>query len=533
MDKYGKLDSILKRNKLDPDAPLLNPQRANDFFGEVFKYNKDKSNRDIFSTAVPASPAGKIGRVVKKYTTGPFMDAYSTVGKALNAKPYSLEEATNFTMAGMAASMPGGPVTGNDSELAVIKQPKHIVATIRKILKNEYKARGPKTGTSVDALLRRTVYRGDYNKRWPVGEGGKAPDFRNITPSGGNVGEPLGVSSTFDPEVANAYSSGGEFSRAVPLYGGKPEDVILNSLRVDHGEDLLTGYKKALSMELDKASKNKITKMLSSGRPWEHIDSPAFNRVLTNHLEIKGYKGVLYHTGRYNESELKMFNPADLLHLDKRNRTDSAVVRYNEIVQPSPSTSTKAYREYMWMGHDATDAYPLGLDGTSLGELVYQNLDVPNFINEHPAGQKILNDFLTSFGRDKIKRVVKTAQDAVNAEHLLLNTGKYSFAGRSKLIPAVVDDYVSANKRDIAKGVVCPLYPLPEFLQDMSLAEKGEGGLPIIIRKLANPELTRDLPELVTFKAKRQLIKRIKEMPHYTGKEVNFWVGQLKGNNTP
>ena len=50
-----------------------------------------------------------------------------------------------------------------------------------------------------------------------------------------------------------------------------------------------------------------------------------FNKAITEELQARGYKGILYSPHRYGEYELRMFNPKDVLLTDLRRKGETGV----------------------------------------------------------------------------------------------------------------------------------------------------------------------------------------------------------------
>jgi len=398
--KLTDIDSVLRKNKIKPRGKLASiSESLYDAAKELSYYDPVRRNTDLATGPVPMkkipTAAGKVARVVKKNFIAPVMDAYQTMNKVNTGQPYSMGEAQNFAGVGLLASMLGGPKGGFDpSETAVIRQPPIVTKAIRKILKDEYKARGPVDQTNpIDILLRRTVFRGELHGRWPkvVENKAMAPNFGHKWRTASNIGEPVGVSSTFSPEVAvNSFSNSAEMSRAVPLFGDKPENVILNMLDAKHRGIVKGSYITAVNKYLDEAPDDIILKLAGSKKPWELFSLDKFNDHLTTDLEEKGYKGILYHPDRYGEQELKMFNPADLLHLDMRKLGDKAVDRYIGDVVEAKTNRDIAYQDYLSTTQQET----------SLRDSIYSKIDTTGVIRKHPKVQDVIRKELESLPKD-------------------------------------------------------------------------------------------------------------------------------------
>lgn len=150
------------------------------------------------------------------------------------------------------------------------------------------------------------------------------------------------------------------FARVLPMYGGRPEDNILVAYQDTQtlkdayvktaksllgqrdqkfrqsGTSLLEQFNVSSppldkwtleSLEkyensLDFAEDSVIKELISFGTKRKE-----FNRLLTEELKSAGFKGILYSPRRFDEAELKMFDPRDVLKLDERWLDDPAIER--------------------------------------------------------------------------------------------------------------------------------------------------------------------------------------------------------------
>jgi hypothetical protein len=146
-------------------------------------------------------------------------------------------------------------------------------------------------------------------------------------------------------EIPKYISQPIKIARVTPLYGGPPEEKLLYGWEEESGRVLQEIYREAVQdrtkdiIARDQAGKNVTQEeydFLASPRyftfkqtikdaDWgdvtdESSDLFQFNKAITEKALERGYKGILYHPkrGGYDELELKMFDPKDVLILDTR-----------------------------------------------------------------------------------------------------------------------------------------------------------------------------------------------------------------------
>src|SRR5574343_116007 len=243
---------------------------------------------------------------------------------------------------------------------------------------------------------------------------GEAPTYMGMRASSSNVGEPHGISLSYDPKVSARFnapetiSSGDKFNevrnklmdlpvsedsyhellnrtrqltsttkvgRAMPLYGGPPEDKILMAWKPEHGAEFRSayveaaqemankypGFKKsiealdpgesgeAIKYAIDKAKNVWTPKWGESGAvelteaaytPKRYKSSrDEFNSIMSRILRERGWKGMLHSPHRYQEYELRMFDPYDVMHIDKR------AVAQSSVDNPMQSQAVQRLRE--------------------------------------------------------------------------------------------------------------------------------------------------------------------------------------------
>jgi hypothetical protein len=259
--------------------------------------------------------------------------------------------------------------------LGVIGIPaKGAVKKLREVMAIENRARGAaEAGDTVGKILRGTFWHG--RPRYPkVEELGERlvtstprkdtttlyeglPSYRDIRGKKGNLGEPEGISLSYDPAVAAHFSdSAPNIGRVFPRYGGKPEDKILKAWTPEAGEILNASYEDAVHEVFTKSKglASDVQEAIVSygelpGKAFrnvlqgDQVKYREFNKALTASLQNKGYKGILYSPGRYDEQELRMFNPEDVLHLDERSK---------DIARPSLTSAAyeSNLRSRLWEG---------------------------------------------------------------------------------------------------------------------------------------------------------------------------------------
>ena len=237
----------------------------------------------------------------------------------------------------------------------VIRQPEAVAKYLRKLMKEERGKWGkPEPGDVFGKVLRQPMYRGQATVPEPAAHASKqvdagfAPDFLhgdiNIGPvptmaetrtSMRHIGEPgfagkgAGVSVSAHPDIAVQYSkrrAGNDYnvSRVMPLFGGRPEDVVLNPLQQGHQDVIRGAYENAALQMIAEGQlthpgggkKFTYDDMRSQLRRGNKVD--LFNEQLTKNLQESGFKGILHAPRRHGDFELQMFSGKDLMHIDER-----------------------------------------------------------------------------------------------------------------------------------------------------------------------------------------------------------------------
>lgn len=142
-------------------------------------------------------------------------------------------------------------------------------------------------------------------------------------------------------EINDRLNAGPPIARVMPMYGGVPEEKILRISNPEHQEVIKSSYEEALKKFLseDPEAMSRITGY--GGRPptrskfleelrYDDALRKKFNDILSGTMQEKGYKGLLYTPQRYDEYELKMFDPKDIMALDVRRVDDPTLSKLFE-----------------------------------------------------------------------------------------------------------------------------------------------------------------------------------------------------------
>jgi hypothetical protein len=267
----------------------------------------------------------------------------------------------------------------------------------------------PSTGKEVEEYVTK-----QFGKEY----GTEAPVFAGLRAKQSNLGEPHGISLSYDPNVSTEFGAPStisesvkdeviekvgqgllpdklvgraarladtqKVSRVMPLYGEAPEGKILQVWKPEHGQEFREAYLDTAKEMAEKYPEfRKSIEILNPGASGEeiknaiqkvqnkdiidkayHIDETGkyqetswkvasagygekykssrdeLNSLMSKKLMEKGYKGMLHSPHRYQEYELRMFDPYDVMYIDKRAVADKyasnpmqskAVVRLNEM----------------------------------------------------------------------------------------------------------------------------------------------------------------------------------------------------------
>ena len=127
-------------------------------------------------------------------------------------------------------------------------------------------------------------------------------------------------------------------ARVLPRFGTAPEKAVLPAWKAPETEwaqEILRDAYKEAAKKVFKDIPGFGTGLMHESTILAAMESgsgrKAFNQELSNILQKKGYKGLLYSQGRYNEAELRMLKPEDVTMLDLRTGKDKALERlYSE-----------------------------------------------------------------------------------------------------------------------------------------------------------------------------------------------------------
>lgn len=133
-------------------------------------------------------------------------------------------------------------------------------------------------------------------------------------------------------------------ARVMPIFGGTPEDKVLMPWREDHGKIFRDTYLKvARDMTNEYPLKREEIEALNPGTSGQQLGDligastksskgasfntdrytsakDEFNSRMSDELRSQGWKGMLHHPDRggYSEYEMRMFDPYDVMFIDKR-----------------------------------------------------------------------------------------------------------------------------------------------------------------------------------------------------------------------
>ena len=300
----------------------------------------------------------KIGKNILKYMRGDLPGTSTAALKEWASVPGKIQRGEErpskyLGTAGLSwasGALTGGILGGGSGVANEIKGfTPEVTRALRKAMQREFKSRGSKESAAgylgadpmsktIQDTLRGVFWHGRQTYPEPRVEGGilKEATFESVRRKKTKIGEPTGISLTSDPGVADRFGDYQGFSRVTPRFGGPPEKNILRAWEEPTGQILKQEYDKAAAKLLsenkehpvlrkafseDVSNKDKFIRALSrSGTLLEE-----FNTTMTKGLEERGYKGIIYNPNRYNEYELKLFNPANALRLDKRSMIDKGV----------------------------------------------------------------------------------------------------------------------------------------------------------------------------------------------------------------
>ena len=202
------------------------------------------------------------------------------------------------------------------------------------------------------------------------------------------------------------------FARVFPKFGGPPSEKILPAWKAPETEwaqDVLKDAYIEAAAKVIKSKKGGVSNVIKdydkyiddasaffggedlshrkgniekSIRQFLDNNSNEFNKELSQVLQKKGYKALLYSPGRYNEYELRMLNPDDVIMLDMRTQGDKALGRMaeterhtypkGELVIKPPGTQKKRLGKWREQTYGAP---------SSLGD-IYKDIDFSDILKK-------------------------------------------------------------------------------------------------------------------------------------------------------
>ena len=374
-------------------------------------------------------------------------------------------------------AFPGGSNVGGVVKglKAGIRKGKPGAAELRKLMAEEFRLRGkvPTQAAGSDPewfsrLLRGTPYHAGQYEKFPR----LAEKFNPHLGGAGNLGEPQGISLTYNPtelygnkgafvrkprkwnkvagklqktyaEISNeigvlnaniengfvpedkisqtkeklrrlydkrrmvntqAYKYDGvettdsPFTRVLPRFHGAPESAVLKGWKGGGDEQLFKdAYVYALN-QMPLAWSNAFGRRQIPDYAYlsnvlaDSTTKKEFNTHITRYLQSKGKRGVLYLPQRYDEYELRVFDPRDVVMLDERTMRDAATRRstgdpgsgsdyvnsntydpYADILVPHFKPSRRKEVLSAWEDELANAGHP----SDSLGD-IYRDIDLPS-----------------------------------------------------------------------------------------------------------------------------------------------------------
>jgi len=251
------------------------------------------------------------------------------------------------------------PMVDFDAMKMELNLPKSLAKVIRKVMQAEQKSRG-KALDEAGKLMRGTWWHGRKTmpevypaERLPaipkVRHYGKKeirfPDMRAVQKQQMHLGEPNGISLSARPNISKRFDKSGKgmLGRMMPMYRGRPEDMLLDLANPEHQKIIGDTYvdtavnmikKRGIDFGPGGVTPQKVKEFLN-------ISPDRFNQLYTQAFQDKGYKGWLYHpyrgahyqaSGVGGEAELKLFDPQDVMMLDKRKYSAYDDLKGKEVV---------------------------------------------------------------------------------------------------------------------------------------------------------------------------------------------------------
>ena len=224
-------------------------------------------------------------------------------------------------------------------------RPATVARSIRKLMQKEAKASSKSSGAleslgvspegeeTFRKLLRGTWWHGRNTPPDP----NKLTTFSEVRRKGTLFGEPVGTSVSKNPMAADMF---GKLLRVKPVFKGDPLKEVLFHQYEPHAKVINKAYEETVKSFAGEYPALRTMRDVSDLR--NIVAKPDFNARLTQTLENKGYKGILYSpVERYGEWELKMFpgkwdtgktGSENLLYVDQGYRVgDKTLKRYDDM----------------------------------------------------------------------------------------------------------------------------------------------------------------------------------------------------------
>jgi len=384
----------------------------------------------------------------------------------------------------------------------------NLAKFVRKLMQHELKRRGTKTATTelesiTEDLLRGTWWRGQVSVPKPAKvvknrlfvkhekldrEAGKKlrsawagiPDFRQARHKVEKLklGEPTGVSLSYDPKQAIKFAQKqekGKLARVMPMYGGNPREKILQVWNEEHQKVLADAY-------VDTVRKMAAENPLMDYDNWYNLlknneeQRVVFNKLFTEQLQEKGWKGIFYHPDRWSERELKMFNPSDVMAIDTRMTIDKGEVNLAKSGLPIRYLTSKSKQDSAFLNTlgEKADAYwkTLGKFGPAEDvhlRDVYKRQDVEKRVTDLLKASDFNNPFLANEAIDE--HIKKLGQFLNKKEKLTPQWAKQLKTVALKmeqLPPPYLGDEFSKKLVEITKQYLKPFYADTKLPTNMS-----------------------------------------------------------------
>lgn len=164
------------------------------------------------------------------------------------------------------------------------------------------------------------------------------------------------------------------FARVLPRFHGQPEDAIVKGWKGSGDDELMReSYTYAIQQTPELWD---YTKPLDYGLLKHHLPNGSeerrqFNTHIAQYLQSKGKRGILYLPQRYNEYELRIFDPQDVVMLDIRKVNDKQWDRVFGESSSRMKTIEDWERESARAGLGSAHSY------NSLGN-IYRDVDLTN-----------------------------------------------------------------------------------------------------------------------------------------------------------